>query len=101
MSRRRSRTSDDAEVTYVEHPRWGSRPRRTGLDVTHIRYGGDAILRWQDSPARGVRVIRGTAVAADLERQSPGTIPVTHYYDLERRCRDCGRLFLFFALEQK
>jgi hypothetical protein len=46
-------------------------------------------------------VIRGTAVAADLTRQTPATIPVTHYYDLERTCRDCGRLFLFFAVEQK
>src|SRR5690606_36527388 len=26
---------------------------------------------------------------------------VTHYFDLERQCRDCGRSFIFFAEEQK
>ncbi len=38
---------------------------------------------------------------ADLTRQTPATVPVTHYFDLQRTCRDCGRQFLFFAEEQK
>ena len=28
-------------------------------------------------------------------------MPVTHYYDLKRKCRDCGRPFIFFGQEQK
>jgi hypothetical protein len=46
-------------------------------------------------------MVRGTAVAADLSRQTPATVPVTHYYDLDKVCRDCGRRFIFFAEEQK
>jgi hypothetical protein len=111
VARRRSRKSgknavrgprraEPSEPVYVEHPRWGARPRRTGVDVIDALHGGDAHLHWLNLSPEG-RVIRGTAVAADLTRQTPATIPVTHYYDLERTCRDCGRLFLFFAVEQK
>jgi len=46
-------------------------------------------------------MVRGTAVAADLARQSPATVPVTHYEDMDKVCRDCGRRFIFFAEEQK
>ena len=28
-------------------------------------------------------------------------IGLTHYYDVERKCRDCHRMFIFFAAEQK
>jgi hypothetical protein len=28
-------------------------------------------------------------------------VPVTHYFDVKRQCRDCGRPFIFFAEEQK
>jgi len=55
-------------------------------------------LHWHSGP--GVRV-PGTAIAADLPRRRPATIPVTHYYDAKRACRKCGRPFLFFAEEQK
>jgi hypothetical protein len=79
VPRRRSET----EVRYVEHPRWGSQPRYTGLDVAELVHGGEAFLRWQDN-IEGTRPIRGTAVAADPGRQTPATIPVTHSYDVER-----------------
>jgi hypothetical protein len=55
-------------------------------------------LHWHSGP--GVRV-PNTAVAADLSRQRPATVPVTHYFDAKRVCRKCGRPFLFFAEEQK
>ncbi len=45
--------------------------------------------------------IANTAIVADLNRQSPAAVPVTHYFDLERKCRDCGRRFIFFAAEQQ
>jgi len=54
----------------------------------------------------GIRVERtkripNTAVASDLSRQSKATVPVTHYFDLERVCQKCGKSFIFFAAEQK
>ena len=27
--------------------------------------------------------------------------PITHYFDVKRRCDDCDRMFIFFAREQK
>lgn len=82
---------------FVPHPRYGRRPRITGLNP-ETDYGGDVFLHWH-SP-RACR-IPNTAIAADLSRQSPATVPVTHYYDVRRQCRECGRPFIFFAAEQK
>jgi hypothetical protein len=45
--------------------------------------------------------VPGTALAADVSRQRKATVPVTHYCDARRRCRQCARPFLFFAEEQK
>jgi hypothetical protein len=42
-----------------------------------------------------------TAIPADRSRQSLATVPVTHYFDVKRQCRDCGKPFIFFAEEQK
>jgi hypothetical protein len=108
-----------AQNGYVEHPRYGAAPRFTGLDAdmesmeVHLHYRLrlytkpmlNAFLRggWQipllddDGPT----IVPGTAIEADLTRQTPATIPVTHYYDEERRCWDCHRYFLFFAEEQR
>ena len=106
---------------HVDHPRYGRSPRHTGLDpdpnaidvqlhwntrivsthaLTYLkRQFGDWPPPWHS--AAGARVIPGTAIEADVSRQTAATIPVTHYYDLEKVCRDCGRHFLFFAEEQK
>ena len=81
----------------VEHPRYGTGPRLTGLDVTDST-DGTVYCHWH-SPV-GVRVAN-TAVAADVARQRPATLHVTHYYDARRVCRRCERPFLFFADEQK
>lgn len=82
---------------FVPHPRYGRRPRITGLNP-ETDYGGDVFLHWH-SP-RECR-IPNTAIVADPSRQSPATVPVTHYYDVRRQCRECGRPFIFFAAEQK
>jgi Probable zinc-ribbon domain len=87
---------------YVEHSRFGRQPRFTGLDVDGNFPG--VHLHWINgigSYDDGTRLIAGTAIKADLARQTPATFPVTHYYDLDKLCRDCGRRFIFFAEEQK
>jgi len=45
--------------------------------------------------------IEGTAIPADIAAQRPMTIPFTHYFDVDRACKDCGKRFIFFAEEQK
>ena len=104
---------------YVEHPRYGKAPRYTGLDpnpnssAVHLHWNTrsytqhqlqemERLLGWRPTfPADGTRIVRGTAVEADLSRQTPATVPVTHYYDIDKICSDCGRRFIFFADEQK
>jgi Probable zinc-ribbon domain len=83
---------------FVTHPRYGQGPRITGLNPESDLATGRPFLHWH-SP-QGVR-IPNTAIAADLSRQMPATVPVTHYFDAKRRCADCGRPFIFFAAEQK
>lgn len=82
---------------FVTHPRYGRRPRITGLNP-ETDHGGNVFLHWH-SP-RECR-IPNTAIPADLSRQAPATVPVTHYYDVRRQCRECGRPFIFFAAEQQ
>ncbi len=109
----------DAYAQHVKHPRYGKRPRITGVDpdpdasIVHLHWNTrfltesrlrliEQALGWRPAlPEDGSRMVRGTAVAADLARQTPATIPVTHYYDIDRICRACGRRFIFFADEQK
>ncbi len=82
---------------FVGHPRFGKGPRTTGVDVADSP-DGKVYCHWH-SPV-GVRV-PNTAVVADVTRQAPATLHVTHYFDARRSCRKCGRPFLFFAEEQK
>jgi len=87
----------DKYDTYIKHPRYGRRPRITGMNPETV-YGGDVFIHWHSS--RECR-IPNTAILADLSQQTPAAVPVTHYYDVKRQCLDCGRSFLFFAEEQK
>jgi Probable zinc-ribbon domain len=87
----------DDYSNYVAHPRYGRRPRITGLDPTPDPLGR-VFFHWHS--AAGTRV-PNTAIAADLSRQPPATVAITHYFDAKRQCRDCQRPFLFFAEEQK
>jgi hypothetical protein len=87
----------DEYTQFVTHPRYGQGPRIMGLNP-ETEYDGDVFLHWH-SP-KECR-ISNTAIPADFSRQSPATVPVTHYFDVKRQCRDCGRLFIFFAEEQK
>lgn len=116
------RRKTDKYTGFAEHPRYGRRPNFTGLDPDPTR--GDVQLHWNTTThhelalqyeavlgkkwpygdfsaySRGKR-IPNTAIVADTTRQVHATVPVTHYYDLERTCCDCNRPFIFFAEEQK
>jgi hypothetical protein len=87
--------SDPLE-SFVPHPRYGKRPRFTesnpqaDFQTVHLHWHSSEECR-----------IPGTAIQADLRRQTPATVPVTHYFDVRSVCRDCGRPFIFFADEQK
>jgi hypothetical protein len=83
---------------FVIHPRYGQGPKITGLNPENDLVTGRVFLHWH-SP-EGVR-IPNTAIPADLSRQGPATVPVTHYFDAKRKCVDCARPFIFFAAEQK
>jgi hypothetical protein len=106
-------------VDHVPHPRYGKGPRFTGSDPNpedpevhlHRNTGiySKAVQAHIDGflgdlkahlPKRG-QPIPGTALAADLQRQSFCVVPVSHYYDIDCECRDCRRPFIFFAEEQK
>ena len=89
--------TSDRYSEFVEHPRYGRRSNITGLNP-ETDYGGSTFIHWH-SPTECR--IPNTAIPADLSRQTPATVPITHYYDVIRQCRDCGRPFIFFAEEQK
>ena len=84
----------DEYASYVDHPRYGRCPRITGLNP-RTWFGWNTFF-----PPKDCR-IPNTAIRADLTRQASATRPVTHYFDVKRKCRDCGRPFIFFAEEQK
>jgi hypothetical protein len=104
---------------HVRHPRFGNAPRITGLDpdpdspAVHLHWNTrhlteaqlsaiERVLGWRPAlPDDGTRMVPATAIEADLSRQTPATMPVTHYYDLDKVCRDCGLRFIFFAEDQK
>lgn len=84
-------------ANFVKHPRYGRQPRFTGLNP-QTNFDSHTFLHWH-SP-QSCR-IDNTAIVADLDKQVAATVPVTHYYDVERQCRDCNQMFIFFAAEQK
>jgi hypothetical protein len=89
------RRKDEFE-NYVEHPRYGKRPRITGLNPETDYL--NVFLHWH---SREDTRIPNTAIKADLTKQPPATVAVTHYFNAKRTCRDCDKPFIFFAEEQK
>lgn len=87
----------DIYADFVDHPRYGRTPRYTGLNPVDGLFRR-VYLGWH---SRSDERISETAIAADPKRQPNATVPVTHYFDLKRKCRDCGRNFIFFAEEQR
>jgi hypothetical protein len=119
-----AKTQDKKYDSYVEHPRYGRYPRLTALNPN--AYDPSVQLHWNAGNIHEIRRrtkqilgeslgflnelaamtpdvlprIAGTAIPADLSKQNFRTIPVTHYFDIERVCRSCRRPFIFFAEEQ-
>jgi len=121
----RDKAFDSKYDAYVEHPRYGRRPRYTGLNPNpydlNVELHSNA-TNIHELQKRAVQVfgkklgymtpleemtpkeparISGTAIKAEASLQNHPTLPVTYYFDVERVCRDCKRPFIFFAEEQK
>lgn len=121
----RDKIYSDKYDDYVEHPRYGRRPRYTGLNPSpndwkvQLHFNATNVHELQK---RVVRVcgkksgflaslekitpkepkrIANTAIKAEPDLQNQPTVPVTHYFDMERICRNCQKPFIFFAEEQK
>jgi hypothetical protein len=110
--------------SYVEHPRYGRYPRHTALNPNpydpdvHLHSNATNIHEIQERAKRTLgkrlgflaeleaitpkelRRIAGTAIHANPSMQNASTVAVTHYYDVERVCRNCKQPFIFFAEEQ-
>ncbi len=100
---------------YVPHPRYGSQPRITGVDVDRHSDGvylkcwtAEELESWRKKgsfhgidPAHIGFLIPGTAILADPLKQRGSCMLNTHYYDIEKKCRDCGKPFIFYAEEQR
>jgi len=82
----------------VDHPRYGSHPRMTGLDFSDGKPGLN--LSWKYSGENG-KVIPNTGIEADISKQYGATLPIDIYYDILKKCVDCERHFIFFAEEQR
>jgi hypothetical protein len=113
----------DKYAEFADHPRYGSWPNVTGLNPQPTDRGVDLgsnassneelrerleplfedkwVYDYLSANIRHSKRIPNTAIKADLSQQPRAVIPVTHYFDLERQCRDCDQKFIFFAEEQK
>jgi hypothetical protein len=92
----------DLYADFVDHPRFGQRPRETGFNPTATfasEPGKPRVhLHWHSSQDNR---IPNTAIAADYTKQIFTVVGVTHYFDEVRTCQQCSRRFIFFAEEQK
>jgi hypothetical protein len=101
----RSITAEPIAMNYAPHPRFGDQPRITGLNPSKDDPG--VYLHWHNensgeySWSGTSKVISGTAVLANADKQAHALYPLSHYFDLERVCLDCDKPFLFFAEEQQ
>jgi hypothetical protein len=91
MPKRRRHSS----LHFVEHPRYGSTPHTSGLEVAEdeIREGFWSLKRETMFPE--------SVLAADATKQNYSVFPRRYYVDVQRQCRMCDRPFIFFAREQR
>ena len=80
---------------YVNHPRYGIFPIPSGykyrideIQFAHWRYGS-------------LKIYPETAIPANIDKQNYAIYPRSIYVDIEEKCVDCKRYYIFFALEQK
>lgn len=90
---------------YVEHPRYGRGPRFTPVTRRAIwetiRNAHRNLEPLSENQLFQGGYVDGTYVFADWRRQTPSTFHSVAYADVDCRCEDCGRRFLWFAEEQK
>lgn len=92
---RRARPAPESLPDLVPHPRYGGAVIASGFDVP------EAVVRGSFWQYRRETLYAESAIPADLARQNFSTMARLYYVDLLRRCRDCGRPFIFFAREQQ
>lgn len=80
---------------YVKHPRYGDKPK-----YSNNNYSLDEILQSHWHYDRET-IFPESAIPADIGKQNYSVFPCTIYVDIEKKCRQCGRWFIFYALEQK
>ena len=87
----------ETERTFVDHPRFGDKPIVSGANFSR-----EEIIQsfWQYSRA-GETIFSETAILADTTKQNYHCFPRKIYVDLGKKCRECGKWFIFYALEQK
>lgn len=80
---------------YVKHPRYGDKPLSS-----NSKYTLEEVNRsyWGYS---NKTVFVHTVIDADIEKQNYSTFPRGLYVDIEEKCIECKRWFLFYAQEQK
>ena len=81
---------------YVSHPRYGDKP----IVSEEYSYSTEEVAQSYWKYER-VTFFPETAIPADTEKQYYVAVPRRLYVDIEEKCETCGRLFLFFAEEQK
>lgn len=79
----------------VPHPRFGDKVVPSGC---RISLGEIRSSYWGYHSAT---IFLESAIPADTTKQNFSVFPRGYYVDMLKRCRDCGRPFLFFAREQQ
>jgi hypothetical protein len=84
------------DESTVPHPRYGNAPMASS-DTEAV-----ALARkvWGGEGFRGL-VFPESAILADPSKQNYSVVARTFYVDMKKTCRDCGRYFIFFAVEQR
>ena len=81
----------------VAHPRYGTEPLYTGLEIPNDEHNLGLVPGWKYGSES---VIPNTGIKANSKCHC-SAIPVYVYFDILKKCVDCGRHFLFYAREQK
>jgi hypothetical protein len=82
-------------LDLVPHPRYGTRirPSAYAVDAATVQ---SSFWRYSSET-----IFPETAIPANLHKQSYATIPCRWYVDILKKCRDCRRKYIFYAVEQQ
>ena len=90
-----SKKKRGTRIDLVKHPRFGTAIRPSGIEVD-----ADTVRKsfWR---YEGETIFPETAIPANLQKQNDPTVPCGWYVDVLKRCRDCRRQFIVYAVEQR